>query len=168
MHNRFLLHDARTNATFTDKMEVNTLELLKDKNDAESSKELKEWVKFFNAKSEKELENLIEKSKDDGIKLASEVVLDVNQDEELRIRAEQRENVMMTYMVDMLGNFDKGKSEGIEIGEARGIEKGRNEMKIERDREIALKLIKKGMEADFISETTNLSIEEIESLKSEI
>jgi predicted transposase/invertase (TIGR01784 family) len=160
MHNKFLLHDAMTDATFTDKMEVNTLELLKDKNDAESSKELKEWVKFFNAKSEKELENLIEKSKDEGIKLASEVVIDVNQDEELRIRAEQRENVMMAYMVDMVGNFDKGKAEG----KAEGIE----EQKGKEKREIAINLLQMGIEVAQISKATNLSIKEIEALKSVI
>ena len=53
--------------------------------------------------------------------------------------------------------LEKGRKEGQIEGEQKGLEKGR--------KAVALKLLKKGMEPDFISETTGLSKKEVKYLK---
>jgi predicted transposase/invertase (TIGR01784 family) len=58
---------------------------------------------------------------------------------------------------DTINAMAHAKNEGIAIGETRG--------KKERDREIALKMLKKGNSIEDIADLTGLSIEEINSLK---
>jgi len=151
-HNRYLLHDPKTHSTFTDKMEVNTLELKKMAN-KEENPELAEWVKLFNAKTEEEID-MVKNSADPAIKQAADVVLTVNQDEELRTKAEQRENAVRAYRSEMIANIEKGRAEGLE----KGLEKGRIE--------IAKNGIKMGLNIKQVSQLTGLSLEEIKKLES--
>ncbi|MGE0198129.1 MAG: hypothetical protein AB7S94_05140, partial [Simkaniaceae bacterium] len=50
-------------------------------------------------------------------------------------------------------------------GHVEGLKKGRQEGRQERDREIALKMLKRGRSIDEIVEDTGLSIEEIKNLQ---
>ncbi|QOD38039.1 Rpn family recombination-promoting nuclease/putative transposase [Candidatus Wolbachia massiliensis] len=66
----------------------------------------------------------------------------------------------------------EGREEGIKIGEEMGIqigqERGRAEGRRERDIEVAKNLLKAGVSADIISQTTGLSHDEIIQLQEEI
>lgn len=70
------------------------------------------------------------------------------------IQQQDYEESLKVYR-DMKNSLDAAREEGIEIG----VEKGRIE--------VARNLLKKGLDNEFIAETTNLSIEEIERLRSE-
>lgn len=64
---------------------------------------------------------------------------------------------------DMKNSLDTAREEGVEIGVEKGIEIG-----VEKGRiEVARNLLKKGLDNEFISETTNLSVEQIEKLRNE-
>ena len=54
--------------------------------------------------------------------------------------------------------IEKGRTEGMKLGEAKGIQLGRTET--------ARNLLRMGMEFRLIAEATGLSLEEISSLKS--
>ena len=55
----------------------------------------------------------------------------------------------------------EGREEGIEIGREEGIEKGMKK----REKEIALNLIKAGLDNETISKATGLTTEQIETLR---
>ncbi|MGZ6254902.1 MAG: Rpn family recombination-promoting nuclease/putative transposase [Candidatus Chromulinivorax sp.] len=61
--------------------------------------------------------------------------------------------------------LEQGLQQGLQKGLQQGIEKGLEQGKQEQQKEVALKLLKKGMDINFIIELTNLSIEQIELLQ---
>ena len=114
-HNRYLLCDKETDSIFTDKMEVNTLDLMKKADPKTSDPNITKWVDFFNAKTEEELE-MIHNMPDSAVKQAAKIVLEVNQDKEVRIKAEQRENALRVYNTEIEASKQSGIKEGIKQG----------------------------------------------------
>ena len=152
-HNRFLLRNEE-GIIFTDKIEVDTLELLKlPKNINET---LEDWIKFLNAKSEEDMDMIAQKAETDVCK-AAELVLKFNQDSEMRVLAEQRENALREYRSELQMTMEKGIKQGIE----QGVEKQKGLEKIE----IAKNSLKRGLDVETISVITGLSPMEIEKLK---
>ena len=151
-HNRYLLCDKETGSIFTDKMEVNTLDLMKKADPKTSDPNITKWVDFFNAKTEEELE-MIHNMPDSAVKQAAKIVLEVNQDKEVRIKAEQRENALRVYNTEI----EASKQSGIK----EGMEKGKKSEKIE----IAKSAIKMGLSNEQIQILTGLTSEEINNLK---
>ena len=70
---------------------------------------------------------MVNKMPDVAVKQAAQIVLKVNQDEDLRVRAEQRENAVRAYNSEMLAS----KQEGMKIGIAKGMEEGINKGRAE-------------------------------------
>ena len=58
------------------------------------------------------------------------------------------------------GLEEKGRVKGLQEGRVQGMEAG----KVERDREIALSMLQKGLDVSLISEVTGLSVAEVEQL----
>jgi len=79
----------------------------------------------------------------------------MSRDEEERLRYEAREE----FLLDQKYLLKAAEINGIEIGEKKGI--------IETKQEIVRKLIKKGMDDQFIREITGLKLEEISSIRNE-
>ena len=156
LHNRYRLYDPETGSTFTDKMEINTLDLMKNANSKTVDPEVHEWVKFFNAKTKDTLE-MAQSSKIDAVKKAANMVLKVNADDKTRIEAEQRENAIRLYQTGMDASKEEGRKEGIK----EGMEKGRKGEKIE----IAKNSLARGLDCETISAITGLSTEEIKKLR---
>ncbi|MCL2117933.1 MAG: hypothetical protein FWH27_05845, partial [Planctomycetaceae bacterium] len=81
-----------------------------------------------------------------------------------RDRYEQESNDYLTYWATLKTaekrGLKKGVKKGIDIGKAEGKAEG----EIQKAIDIARNLKKKGLDADFIAETTGLSPEEIEQL----
>jgi predicted transposase/invertase (TIGR01784 family) len=65
---------------------------------------------------------------------------------------------------------EKGRIEGIKVGEKKGLKKGIKEGEIkgkkEEKLEIAINMLKKGVDLNLISEVTNLPISKIQNLNS--
>ncbi len=155
-HNRYLFCNQERDSIFSDKMEIDVLDLMKKTDLSKDNPNLAKWVNFFNAKTEKQLEE-VHNMQNSAIKQATEIVMKVNQDDELRVKAEQRENAIRAYKSEIEGSRQEGIKQGIE----QGIEQGKQSEKIE----IAKSLLGSGMDINFIAKHTGLLIEEIEQLK---
>ena len=172
LHNRYRLYDPETGSTFTDKMEINTLDLMKRADPKTVDPEVHEWVKFFNARTKDTLE-MAQSSKIEAVKKAANIVLKVNADDKTRIEAEQRENAVRSYQTDMEASEEKGRKEGIKEGRKEGIKEGLKEGRKEGIKEgckegkieVVKSSLKIGLDYETISAITGLSVEEIEKLR---
>ena len=167
-HNRYVLYDKKSGSTFTDKMEVNTLDLMKKPDPKTSDPNITKWVEFFNAKTEEELK-MVNEMPDVAVKQAAQIVLKVNQDEDLRVRAEQRENAVRAYNSEMLASKQEGMKIGIARGRAEGMEEGINKGRAEGAEaekiELAKNALKNGLDVEMVSNITKLPIDEINKIK---
>jgi predicted transposase/invertase (TIGR01784 family) len=64
--------------------------------------------------------------------------------------------------------LEEGEAKGIAKGEAKGIVKGKAEGKAEATKKLALNLLRIGMSLEQISEVTELSLEQVQTLQKEI
>ena len=88
MHNSiYHLHDRNTGSTFTELIEVNTLEIPKLKESDESP--LTDWLRFLSTDKEEELKMLGKKN--EKIKKATSHLYELNQDEKTRMLYDARE-----------------------------------------------------------------------------
>ena len=154
------MYDKKSGSTFTDKMEVNTLDLMKKPDPKTSDPNITKWVEFFNAKTEEELK-MVNEMPDVAVKQAAQIVLKVNQDEDLRVRAEQRENAVRAYNSEMLAS----KQEGMKIGIAKGRAEGRAEGAEAEKIKLAKNALRNGIGVQMVSAITGLTIDEINGIK---
>lgn len=155
-HNRYLFCNQERDSIFSDKMEIDVLDLRKKANLSKDNPNLANWMNFFNAKTEKQLEE-VHNMQNSAIKQATEIVMKVNQDDELRVKAEQRENAIRAYKSEIEGS----KQEGIKQGIEQGIEQGKQSEKIE----IAKNMLLDKEPIEKIKRYTGLTLEEIEELR---
>ena len=128
------------NLILTDAIEVYIIELSKFEKYMNDSA-LSDWIKFIiNPK-------VIDMSNEE-VKKAKEVLDELSQDEHERRLAELREKYIMDQKATEAAGYDKG----LEYGLKQGIE------------QTAKKLKAKGVDINIISETTGLSIDEINNL----
>jgi predicted transposase/invertase (TIGR01784 family) len=162
--------DLKTKKPINGKMHIIVAELKKLK-----EKEIKEmsarerWAAYFKWFKDKnktnELNELIEI--EEGLKMATNALRYVSKDETMRRISIQRDMARRDWSDKMASARDEGIEIGEARGEARGIEIG--EVKLAKEkREIALKSLAEGLEPTLVSRLTNLSIEEINALKSQI
>ncbi len=156
-HNHYQLHDKNTGSTFTDILEINTLELPKLPKESENSM-LWNWMKFLKADSEEELNMIAEANPQ--IQKAVVVLKELSNDERTRMLEEAREKARRDEQSRINGAFEKGQEKGKEIGE----EIGKNSKAVE----VAKKALKKQMPMDEILDLTDLSREEIERIAKEM
>ncbi|QOD37929.1 Rpn family recombination-promoting nuclease/putative transposase [Candidatus Wolbachia massiliensis] len=142
---------------------------------------VEKWIYFFkyaDETNETELEKII--GSDAIIKKAYEELNRFNWSEKEFIAYEQEikrirdEKAVLAQKLDDATEKGRheGREEGIKIGEEKGIqigqERGRTEGRKEEKIEVAKNLLKAGVSADIISQTTDLSHDEIKQLKEEI
>ena len=117
-----------------------------------SSKE--NWAVYFqfltDRRKRKKINEILEA--EEGIAMASEVLLKISRDEIERARLFSEEKYELTTQ----SRINWAKKKGLEEGEQKGLKKGRAE--------IACKALAKGVSIDLVQEITGLSAEEIEKL----
>ena len=127
-------------------------ELLKNMSKKEQSKNsFNTWLQFINNP-----EAIVDMENKE-VKKAKEVLEEISQNEHERYRAELRQKYIMDQKAVEEAGFDKGLAAGIK----QGIEQGIKQKQIE----IAKKLLKKGTKLEEIIELTDLTKEEIYSIK---
>jgi predicted transposase/invertase (TIGR01784 family) len=113
------------------------------------------WTIFFkyakNIKRRKLLNEILQKHR--GVSMATNTLLKISKDEIKRYRIIQEEKKQLDYISDINSSFNKGKAEGIEIGEAR-----------ERNEAIR-KMIKFGVPTDKIAMEYGLTVEAVNKIK---
>lgn len=118
-----------------------------------------QWMMFLDNPNKGEMKEIMEEN--EKIKEAVEELETMSEDEELRrladlrLKAERDEKSRMLY----------AEEHGIQIGEARGEERGLQKGKAERNIEIAKELLRFGVDIKIISQSTGLNQDEIEKLK---
>jgi predicted transposase/invertase (TIGR01784 family) len=152
-HNRYYLHDPNTGSTFTDIVEVNTLELPKLPEESDESN-LWDWLRFMKVRKESEMAELAKKNPQ-----IEKVVATLREMSEDEIEWELALNRQRDMMAER-GRWKYAMQKGMEKGIEKGIEKG------ERDKAVAIakKLKEQDIPIEIIATSTGLSINEIKSL----
>ena len=148
-HHRYRFYDENAQSLFSDTMEINVLELpkLPPNSDATS---LWDWLRFLKTDREEEMKMLAQKN--EKINRAFGVLMELSEDEKVKLRYEAREKAERDERDRLKGSLAKG----IEIGMEKGMEKGMVA--------VAKKMLEENMSAEVISRFTGLSIAEIENL----
>ena len=161
-HNCYRLKEKNTNEELTDVMELHFIEipkLRKLENSEDISDMLEAWVTFIESPTS-ELIDKLEMSSDE-IKEAKEELLRLSGNDKERERYEKRFESLLEQN-SLLANAErKGLEKGIEKGKKEGLKEGENRKAIE----IAINLIKNGLDNELIKNTTGLSIKEIKELR---
>ena len=144
-HNRYRLHDPETGSTFTEHLEIHTLELPKVKEDDHTA--LWDWLEFLKAESEEELAMLA--NKNEGVKKAATRLIALSADEAARALHEAQAKARRDHFAQLASARQEGREEGREEGEARG------------RRATAQSLLRLGISVETIITATGLSREEI-------
>ena len=151
----YILQEKELKTDLTDDLEINIIEIPKFvKESNELKEELDYWVYLLrdSQKLKGETMKVLEK-KNPKLKKAISELKTVSLDKKNREYYEMRRKAELDYNTNIESAFKKGLSEGIE----KGIE--------QKSIEIALVMLSKNQSLDFISEVTNLSLEQIKSLK---
>lgn len=153
-HNVYRLKECETHEELTDIMEFHFIELKKMKDIKEAKDvqtKLEAWLLFIKNPESKLIPAL--EAIEVEIKEAKEELVRMSSDSKERERYEKRKESMLEKVSLLEGAEQKGIEKGIELG-------------IKKEKlEIAKSLIESGLDAEFISRTTGLTILEIEELK---
>lgn len=168
-HSTFHLVEKTLGIKMTDEMEVHFFELpkvskyyeIKDKD-----KELTYWMQFLNAKDNWEMDMLLTKNKNVG--RAVEAMRTICEDER-KLRGYESREMKLLDQRSFLDEIEEQYKIGYKIGFDIGFEKAKKEA-IEKavkgqKIELALKMLKKGIEIELISKLTKLTIEEINEIE---
>ena len=151
-HSVYRLKDCETDEELTDVMELHFIELkkMKDVNRVEEVKtKLEAWLYFIN-QPDSELVQELEKVEVE-IKEAKAELVRLSGDRKERERYEKRRESRLNEV------------SALSYAEEKGIQKGVKQEKIE----IAKNLVQKGLDDDFILETTGLTLAEVKGIRKE-
>ena len=168
----------------TDRLEIVIIEIPKAKRIYKENKQDKigQWMIFLDNPNDREVEDIMSKNKN--IKKALDELEQVSGDEKIRRIAELREKAIRdekaarAYAIEkglqeglqeglqqgLQQGLQEGLQQGLQQGREEGLKKGKEQGKKERDIEIAKKMIKEGVDKEFISKITELTIEEIDNI----
>ena len=148
-----IMNDKNGKTILTEDLEIHIIEIPKINRMLENGK-LKKWILFLENPEGEETKRMAEKEKE--IKEAIETLEDISSDEEKERIAELRQK----YIMDRKSEIRTAKEIGVKEGLEEGIKEGINKEK----REIAKRMLQKGMPLESIAEITGLSKEIIEQL----
>ena len=143
-HNVYHLHDAKTGSTFTELIEINTLEIPKLK--AQDESPLVDWLRFLSTNKEEELKMLAGKNK--AIEKATTVLYELSQDDHTRALYDSREKAKWDEQSRLRGARDEGIAQGL-------LKSARN-------------FLKMGLSTQQVMEGTGLDSDVIEQLRQEL
>ncbi|EHQ91099.1 Rpn family recombination-promoting nuclease/putative transposase [Desulfosporosinus youngiae] len=157
LYSAYHLTEDKTGYRLTDILEVHFLEIAKLA-DLEISRDLRdpvvEWMEFLDAKSKGVIEMLAEKNQD--IKKAYDLLQIISKDEKARMLYEAREAELRDQLTRLKVAEDKGRAEGMNMGETQ------------KALSIAEKMLRRGDSVEEISELTELSPEKVAELKDKL
>jgi predicted transposase/invertase (TIGR01784 family) len=149
-YHRYLLYDKERDSQFTDLMEIDIIELKKVPAEPDHTAKWG-WTRFFGSGSDAELRAAAKER--DKIGKAMLTIEKLSADETARRRAEYEEMMRRDYVSRMEG----AKREGLSEGEAKGFAKGEAKGRVERDSEIAQRLVELGKTEAEIAEILGYS-----------
>ena len=141
---------------FIDILENSTIEELK-------KNKLLTWMKFFTSDNLKDIEKELKEANPIMRKAIEEYKRFTSDDKLMRAYA-ARDAFLVGQKMMLSREREEGKLEGIKEGKLEGIKEGKLEGRKDEKYSIAKNLKKSGLDINFISENTGLSVEEIQKL----
>ena len=165
MHTCYLLKEKNTNEILTDHIQLHGfcpplayMEIPKFDEKADIKRELKNWILFLKSNKEEDMSQLL---KEDTIFEKAMKKYNYFTDNEDLLNEYDKREAYLVYQHSLMRDF---KEEGFDEGKLEGIKEGKLEGIKENSYAIAKSLKSSGLDNQFISEHTGLSIEEIEKL----
>ena len=116
------LRDDETGKLYSDKLEIQILELKKLPKEVKTGDDIITWMKFFSGKNREEFNRM--RGENEYIDEACNELFKLSADDKKRLEYEQREKAIRDYHSQLNSARRQGERECIEIGEKRGIEIG--------------------------------------------
>jgi predicted transposase/invertase (TIGR01784 family) len=146
-----IIEEKSRKTILTEKLEIHIIELVKLDKETNKNDPLLDWLYFLQNPESERVVNKMKENRE--LKQAHDKLENLNNDEQMERLAHWIESAEYEYNSGMTTNYNEG------------LETGKKEGKKEASKAIAIELLKKGMDTDFIHQTTKLSIDEIKELQ---
>ncbi|RHR30715.1 Rpn family recombination-promoting nuclease/putative transposase [Clostridium sp. AF19-22AC] len=167
-YRRIHFRDDKTSHLYSDKMELQILELKKLPSDVKTSQDVLTWMKFFSGKSRKEFQNMAKTN--EYLDEAYNTLLNLSADEKKRLEYEAREKALKDYNTQISSAEKRGLKAGEEIGRKAGEEIGRKAGEesglrrgIQEARQV-FKLYMQGKSPEEIADLCDISIDKVKQI----
>ena len=157
-HRTISLCDEQTGEKYTDLLELQILELKKLPGDLREDDEVIQWMRFLAGKDRKELEDMASTS--EYIEEAYRELERMSADERARLEYEARQKAIRDHDAIMSSAWETGMEKGME----KGLRKGREQGVRQERKDIALRMLEKGMDMETIADLTGMDVEEVRKL----
>ncbi|RHR21784.1 Rpn family recombination-promoting nuclease/putative transposase, partial [Clostridium sp. AF19-22AC] len=155
-YRRIHFRDDSTYDLYSDKMELQILELKKLPSDVKTSQDVLTWMKFFSGKSRKEFQTMAKTN--EYLDEAYNTLLNLSADEKKRLEYEAREKALKDYNTQISSAEKRGLKAGEEMGrkagEEAGMRKGK-ELGVQEARQV-FKLYMQGKSLEEIADLCNI------------
>ena len=166
-HTIATIRDNEDKEKITDRLEIHFIELPKFlKSKEKGNRKLRQWLEFICNKRKGEIEMAVREN--EKIAKASQEWEYLRGDEAVKRMAFLREKWERDWNSGMHSAEEEGIEKGMKKGIKKGIKEGEKRGKKLKTEEIAMKMLRKGIEGATIEEVTNLTLEEIEKIKEKI
>ena len=157
-HRTIRLCDEQTGKKYTDLLEMQILELKKLPKELREDDDIIQWMRFLAGKSRKELEDMAGTS--EYIEEAYRELERMSADERARLEYEARQKAIRDHDAIMSSAWETGMEKGME----KGLRKGREQGVRQERKDIALRMLEKGMGMETIADLTGMDVEEVRKL----
>ena len=155
-YRRIHFRDDKTSHLYSDKMELQILELKKLPSDVKTSQDVLTWMKFFSGKSRKEFQNMAKTN--EYLDEAYNTLLNLSADEKKRLEYEAREKALKDYNTQI----SSAEKRGLKAGEESGLRRGK-ELGIQEARQ-GFKLYMQGKSPEEIADLCDISIDKVKQI----
>lgn len=155
-YRRIFLRDSKDGRIYTDKLELQILELKKLPKKIHSEEEIVNWMNFLNANNRREFEDMAEKN--EYLSEAYEALKKLSSDEKRRIEYEARDKALKDYNTQIGSAERRGEKRGEKRGRRIGKEQGiRTACKV-------FKMSKGGASVEKIAKECSLSVQKVKEI----
>ena len=171
-YRRIHFRDDQTSQLYSDKMELQILELKKLPPEVKTGEDVLAWMRFFSSKSKEEFQNMAKTN--EYLDEAYNTLLNLSADEKKRLEYEAREKALKDYNTQISSAEKRGLKAGEEIGRKAGEEIGRKageEIGIRKGKELGVeearqvfKLYMQGKSPEEIAVLCNISIDKVKQI----
>ena len=163
-YRRIHFRDDKTSDLYSDKMELQILELKKLPPEVKTGEDVLAWMKFFSGKSRKEFQTMAKTN--EYLDEAYNTLLNLSADEKKRLEYEAREKALKDYNTQISSAEKRGLKAGEEMGrkagEEAGMRKGK-ELGVQEARQV-FKLYMQGKSQEEIADLCNISIDKVKQI----
>ena len=171
-YRRIHFRDDQTSQLYSDKMELQILELKKLPPEVKTGEDVLAWMRFFSSKNKEEFQNMAKTN--EYFDEAYNTLLNLSADEKKRLEYEAREKALKDYNTQISSAEKRGLKAGEEIGRKAGEEIGRKageEIGIRKGKELGVqevrqvfKLYMQGKSPEEIAVLCNISIDKVKQI----